>query len=125
MVTKIVEFPAPDAGYLEDDATFLYSRLRWQFFEVTEKWSLADRHRLRLTLENVPHILGGDLLVRRDASKSSGWHRPGDVCALEVAFRSFAIRRGLLSAEFFQQPAHTILAVPKPDGPRFQRLELA
>jgi hypothetical protein len=120
MVASVVEFPAPDAGCREDDASYLYSRLRSQFFEVVmKKWSLADRHQLRCALENVPHWLMGDLLVRRDASRENGWYAPEDAYALEAAFRSFALRRGLLSENFFQQPGHDILPVYVPsNGPQ-------
>jgi hypothetical protein len=69
-----------------------------------EKWSLADRHQFRLALENVPHFPAGKLLVDRSTT-GRAVYSPADGRAIEVAFRSFALQRGLLSAEFFRRPA--------------------
>jgi hypothetical protein len=81
----VIRFPTPD--YARRDNFYIQNHLRrTEFFLASCEWGIADRHALRVALEKTP-----------DTNE-----------AAELAFKSFAIERGLLSPRFFEQPGYQV-----------------
>lgn len=94
------------------DGAVIDCRLRrWSFQAEVWRWSKDDQHALRVELEQIPlpQVEYGDGLP-----VGALWDLPQIIHASEVVFMSFALRRGLLTPEFFQQPDRLIEPIRAP-----------